>query len=126
VKYIREAMLVIKSNQQPLVAELKAIETKLRKISDKLNGDGIKGRLDIDEPPSINSRLFSAIYDGYGTTSDPTTTMKEQLQIAGDEFAEVFTQLKDVYEKDIKALEQKLEAAGAPYTPGRMPDWKKN
>jgi photosystem II stability/assembly factor-like uncharacterized protein len=126
VKYMREAMLVIKSNQQPLVADLKAIEAKLRKISDKLNGDGIKGRLDIDEPPSINSRLFSAIYDGYGTTSDPTTTMKEQLQIAGDEFAEVFTQLKDVYEKDIKALEQKLEAAGAPYTPGRMPDWKKN
>ena len=126
VKYIREALLVIKSNQQPLVADLKAIEAKLRKISDKMNGDGIKGRLDIDGPPSINSRFFSAIYDGYGTTSDPTTTMKEQLQIAGEEYEEVIAQLKDVYEKDIRALEQKLEAAGAPYTPGRMPDWKKN
>jgi hypothetical protein len=27
---------------------------------------------------------------------------------------------------DVKALEQKLEAAGAPYTPGRIPDLKKN
>jgi photosystem II stability/assembly factor-like uncharacterized protein len=126
VKYIREALMVIKTNQQPLVTELKSVEIKLRSISDKMNGDGVAGRLDIDTPPSITSRLFSAIYDGYSTTSDPTTTMKEQLQIAGDEFAEVFTQLKDVWEKDIRAIEQKLEAAGAPYTPGRMPEWKKN
>jgi photosystem II stability/assembly factor-like uncharacterized protein len=126
VRYIREALLVIRTNQQPLVNDLKGIEAKLRAISDKMNGDGIAGRLDIDTPPSITSRLFSAIYDGYSTTSDPTSTMKEQLQIAGDEFAEVFGQLKEVWEKDIKALEQKLEAAGAPYTPGRVPDWKKN
>jgi hypothetical protein len=77
-------------------------------------------------PPSISSRLFSAVYDGYSTTSDPTTTMKEQLQIAGDEFDVVLMDLKNIINTDIKALEQKLEAAGAPYTPGRLPEWKKN
>jgi photosystem II stability/assembly factor-like uncharacterized protein len=126
IKYIREALMVIKVNQQALVTDLKSIEVKLRVINDKMFGDGVANQLDINKPPSINSRLFSAIFDGSGTTSDPTTTMKEQLQIAGDEFGEVFTHLKDVYEKDIKAIEQKLEAAGAPYTPGRMPEWKKN
>ena len=29
-------------------------------------------------------------------------------------------------EKDIKAMEAKLEAAGAPYTPGRMIDYSNN
>ena len=27
-------------------------------------------------------------------------------------------------EKDLKQLEDKLEAAGAPWTPGRIPDWE--
>jgi len=31
-----------------------------------------------------------------------------------------------VVNTDLRNLEQKLEAAGAPYTPGRMPEWKKN
>lgn len=126
VKHMREALVIITINQQPMVNDLKSIETKLRDIADKLNGDRVANQLDIDKPPSISSRLFSAIYDGFGSTSDPTTTMKEQLQIAGDEFGDVLNSLRSVFEKDIKALEQKLEAAGAPYTPGRMPEWKKN
>ena len=91
-----------------------------------MNGDQIANRLDIDTPASITSRLFSAVYDGYNTTSDPTTTMKEQLQIAADEFEPLLVELKTVVTGDIRALEQKLEAAGAPYTPGRIPELKKN
>jgi CII-binding regulator of phage lambda lysogenization HflD len=125
VRHIREALLVIKTDQQTLTTELKSIEGKLRVIASKLNGDRVARQLDIDRPPSINSRLFSAIYDGYSTTSDPTSTMKEQLDIAGEEFSGVLSQLKNVFEQDIKSIEQKLEVAGAPYTPGRMPDWKK-
>jgi photosystem II stability/assembly factor-like uncharacterized protein len=126
VKYIREALLVIKSNEQSLANELKVIENKFRAISEKLNGDPAANQLDIDKPPSINSRLFNAIYDGYSSTSDPTSTMKEQIQIAGDEFGEVLIALKEVFEKDIRSIEQKLEAVQAPYTPGRMPEWKKD
>jgi hypothetical protein len=52
--------------------------------------------------------------------------MKEQLQIAGDEFESLLSELKSVINTEIKSLEQKLEAAGAPYTPGRLPEYKKN
>ena len=33
--------------------------------------------------------------------------------------------LRKLLETDIKALEKQLDAAGAPPTPGRLPDWKK-
>jgi hypothetical protein len=33
--------------------------------------------------------------------------------------------LRKLVESDMKALEKQLDAAGAPYTPGRLPDWKK-
>jgi len=125
VKYLREAIFSVAKPNQDFVADVRSLESKLKKLSDRLSGDGVKGRLDIDEPPSISQRLNSAIGDGNGTTSDPTTTMKEQLQIAGEEFEKALADLRAIVDKDVKTLEQKLEAAGAPYTPGRMPELKK-
>ncbi len=125
-RYMKEAVQSIAKPNQDFVKDVLAIEDKLRSIQKKMNGDRVADRLDIDTPPGLSSRLFSAIYDGYGTTSDPTSTMKEQLQIASEEFEGVLSELKTVINTDIKTLEQKLEAAGAPYTPGRLPEYKKN
>lgn len=126
VKYLREAIFSVAKPNQDFIVDVKNLEVKLKALSDRLNGDGVAGRLDIDKPPSISSRLNSAIYDGYGTTSDPTATMKEQLQIAGEEFEKLLADLKNIVNNDVKTLEQKLEVAGAPYTPGRMPELKKS
>ena len=48
----------------------------------------------------------------------------EQYQIACDELAVQIPKLRKLVETDIKALEKQLDAAGAPPTPGRLPDWK--
>lgn len=125
VKYLREAIFKVGKPQQDFVSDLRTIEARLKEVSIQFYGDGTASRLDIDTPPSLMNRLFGAVYDGYGSTADPTSTMKDQLQMAGDEFEGALNALKAV-QGDIKALEQKLEAAGAPYTPGRMPEWKKN
>lgn len=126
VKHMKEAVFSVARPNQDFVNDVKSVEAKLKAVSEKMGGDGVANRLDIDKPLPISSRLFSAIYDGYGSTSDPTTTMKDQLRIAGEEFEVALAELKTVVNTDVKALEQKLEAAGAPYTPGRQPDWKKN
>ncbi|NJN42493.1 MAG: glycosyl hydrolase [Flammeovirgaceae bacterium] len=126
IKHLKEAMNSISTPHTEFLNDFKNIEAKLNDIQIKLSGDRTANQLDLDTTPSINSRLFSAIYDGYGTTGDPTTTMKTQLQIAGEEFEVVLATLKSTVEVDLKNLETKLEAAGAPFTPGRLPDWKKN
>lgn len=125
IRHMKEALMSIARPNQEFVTDVLSLEDKMRAIQLKMNGDNVAGRLDIDTPPSIQGRLFGAIYSGYGSTSDPTTTMKDQLQIASDEFEGVLNDLKAVINNDIKALEQKLEAAGAPYTPGRVPEIKK-
>ena len=48
-----------------------------------------------------------------------------QYQIASDELAVEIPKLRKLLETDIRALEKQLDAAGAPATPGRLPDWKK-
>ena len=123
---MKEAVFSVAKPNQDFAKDVLALEGKLRAVQKKMNGDRVANQLDVDLPPSISSRLNSAIYDGYSTTSDPTSTMKEQLQIASEEFEVAFNELKNIINTDLKALEQKLEAAGAPYTPGRMPEWKKN
>lgn len=125
-KYLKAAILSVSQPNQNFIADVLSLEKKLADIQDKLTGDRVADRLDIDRIPSVTDRLFNTIFSQTGSTSDPTTTMKDQLQLASEEFEEVLNKLKVVIDKDIPALEQKLEAAGAPYTPGRLPDYRKN
>ena len=126
LKYLKESLFSISKPTQEFTKEILDLEEKLRSIQRKMNGDRVADRLDLDIPPGISARLSSAIYDGYNSTSDPTFTMKEQLQIAQEEFDGLLNDLKNLIQTDLKLLEQKLEAAGAPYTPGRLPEFKKN
>ncbi|MEQ8423627.1 MAG: hypothetical protein RIA63_02890, partial [Cyclobacteriaceae bacterium] len=126
VRFLKEAVFSVPQPNQNFVNDIKAVENKLRDLQDRLFGDQVADQLDIDRVPSINNRLFNAIYSGMGTTSEPTTTMKNQIQLAGEEYETLNGELKKVVETDIPAIENKLEAAGAPYTPGRLPSWKKN
>lgn len=126
IKHLREAVFSVAKPNQDFVQDIMKLEQQYRMIQQKFNGDAVANRLDIDQLPSISNRLFGLIYDGYSSTSDPTTTMKDQLQLAGEEFEIALRELKDLLTVKVSSLEQKLEAAGAPYTPGRIPDWKKN
>jgi photosystem II stability/assembly factor-like uncharacterized protein len=126
LKYMKEAVFSISTHHDQLASELKALEIKLGSIQERLNGDRVAGQLDIDKPPSINSRLNSVIYSGNSTTSDPTTTMKDQLAIVKEEYVVVLSELRSVIQNDMKKLEDKLEESGAPYTPGRIPLMKDN
>ena len=45
----------------------------------------------------------------------------QALAIATQEFAAVREKLRALVDVDLKALEQALDEAGAPWTPGRLP-----
>lgn len=47
-----------------------------------------------------------------------------QYNAAAQDFEGVLTQLRQLVEVDLSRLEKQLEAAGAPWTPGRIPEWK--
>ena len=62
---------------------------------------------------------------GYSrSTSEPTKTMEEGYEIIKTEFELIYNKLKDLIETDLKNLEYKMEEIGAPWTPGRLPDWE--
>ena len=75
------------------------------------------------QPPTIGQRMFVAMIGTGRSTYGPTPTHVRSLEIAESEFTEVRTELERLVEQRIPALEQALEDAGAPWTPGAsIPD----
>ena len=59
----------------------------------------------------------------WSSTSAPTQTSRDDYTIAAEEFAPVLEKLRQA-DKDLASLESRMEAAGAPWTPGRVPTWR--
>jgi hypothetical protein len=53
----------------------------------------------------------------------PTQSHMNSYNIAASEFGEQLSKLRALVEVDLAKLEKELEAAGAPWTPGRVPEW---
>ncbi len=104
---------------QKLVEDAGALETKINEIINALRG----GRENSDiPPPSINSRV-SNIADTIRLSSvRPTQTQLDQYNFAVSQFNPVLARLKSLIELEIPNLEKALNDAGAPLTPGRLPE----
>ncbi len=100
-----------------------ALQRDLDGINLALSGDRVWRSHQEGVPASISERIQAAGSSGRGT-GHPTKTAMEQYQIGSDELAVQIPKLKKLIETDIKNLEKQLDAAGAPPTPGRLPDWK--
>ena len=72
------------------------------------------------------SRIRQIVRGHWSSTSAPTATHRRNYEIAAAEFSEMLDELRVLVESDLVALEEKLEAAGAPWTPGRaIPRWQR-
>ena len=100
------------------------LQRDLDAINLALTGDRIWRATTRARPPRSPNTCRPPAAPTRGTTGRPTKTAMEQYQIASDELAVQIPKMRKLIETDIKNLEKQLDAAGAPPTPGRLPDWK--
>ncbi len=105
--------------------DARAAEGRLRAITRALRGDTVLRERNEATPESISERVAFAVSSLRQTTGRPTQLAIETYQAASDELAVEIPKLRHLIETEIRALEKQLDAAGAPPTPGRLPDWKK-
>jgi hypothetical protein len=120
---IKRAIDAVPSLSPKLHETALALQRDLDAINLALSGDRIWRSHNEGVPASISERIQAAASSGRGT-GHPTKTSMEQYQIGSDELALQIPKLKKLIDTDIKNLEKQLDAAGAPPTPGRLPDWK--
>jgi len=124
ITHYKVALKSVTVPHKELFSQITDLEKKLAEFQRQMFGDRTLSQLDLDTEPAIARRINSVIYEQWGSTSAPTQTQKDSYQIVLDEFAPIYQALKKIIEEDIKNIEKKLDEAGAPYTPGRLPDWK--
>ncbi|MGE5814387.1 MAG: glycosyl hydrolase, partial [Acidobacteriota bacterium] len=121
---IRRALMLTPSADQKLLEQVRDLDNRLRDIQVAFSGDQVVGRYNEPTPPSIVERVQNVV-GGWSATGAATATQRQGYQAAADAFAPVLEKLRTLVETDIKALDEKLESIGAPYTPGRVPKWSK-
>ena len=105
--------------------ETRNLEKRLGEINRALRGDAVMRAPNEPTRASISARLTAVAGSLRQTTGRPTRAAMENYQIASAELAAEIPKLRRLVETDIRALEKQLDTAGAPPTPGRLPDWKK-
>jgi photosystem II stability/assembly factor-like uncharacterized protein len=120
VQYLRRALDEIAGPDPGLVAEVNRIDTALRNIDDEINGDPILRRANEPNMPSLLDRVNTAV-NGLTTTAAPTATHREALTLARQQVTPLLDKLRKLIETDLVAVEKRMEALGAPWTPGRVP-----
>ncbi len=107
-----------------LGVRLRAIETQLKDLQISLSGDAVLARRGEPTPPSIVDRINQVVYGHWYSSADATATHRQNYQIAAQQFAPLLVRLRSLVLNDLASLESEADAAGAPWTPGRVPDWK--
>ena len=118
LKYYQAALRLV--DRPELGEKVAALEEKLKAIRIQLYGDPIKRQLEIDEAPALSRRINTAIYTGMSSLSDPTKTSAMVKAIAEEQLGPVLKSLRDIMETDIPAIDEALDGARAPWTPGRV------
>jgi len=125
IKLINTALQNTPSTAYSMMKQADSIEVQTAEIIRQLTGDKSLINRNINVPPSIVDRVQGIIGDEWQSTSAPTQTDMNAYKNAGELFSPLLSKLKDLINVDLKNLENEMEAAGSPWTPGRIPDWKK-
>ena len=103
--------------------ELHDLKQRAAGLEDAFSGDQTRRGRSEPSPPGISRRVNGIVRGHWSTTGPPTETHREAYAIAAGQFAVALGQLRNVA-GDLAVLEDRAEAAGAPWTPGRLPTWK--
>src|SRR5580700_5603449 len=124
LKAIREALRETPAVEKQLGAVADSIEQREREIRRALRGDVEMAKRSENVPSSISQRVSSVMEGERFSLARPTQSHRDSYNIAASEFTEQLARLRALVEVDLAKLEKEMEAAGAPWTPGRVPEWR--
>ncbi len=101
-----------------------SIKKELDAFNRELNGNPLLAQYEGATPTSLKDRIDLITSSLWTTTSAPTSTFIKSYDVAADQFGGLLTTLKSI-DNEVKTVESKLNKYGAPYTPGRFPEWEK-
>jgi hypothetical protein len=126
-QYVKQAINNTPDAPAAMMAKATEIELQLDDIRWAFDGESPKASREENwpAPPAIGDRIGALVYSHWGSTSRVSETQMQMYDILAEEFPPILEQLKKISEVELKGLEAELDAIGAPWTPGRIPEWSK-
>jgi photosystem II stability/assembly factor-like uncharacterized protein len=103
--------------------QVRTLEKRARDVLRALRGDLALRRRNENTPPSVAERVENIVDEERFSLGRPTGTQREAYAVASREFGQELAKLRTLIDVDLRELEKALDAAGAPWTPGRLPKW---
>jgi photosystem II stability/assembly factor-like uncharacterized protein len=121
---IKRALAETPAAGDKLLDDVAALDKRTNEILRALRGDNALRARNINLPPSIGERVGDIVGSQRMSTARPNQSQMNQYSAAAQDFENTLGQLRQLIEGDLARLEKQMEAAGAPWTPGRIPEWK--
>jgi len=124
IQAVKRALLETPVAASTLIPRTNEIEAANNKVLRMLTGDQALQARNEPLPPSIQNRVFQIMDEESTSSSPPTSTHIESFKIASQQLSQQLGVLRKLIDLDLASLEKDMEAAGAPWTPGRIPTWE--
>lgn len=125
VRHAKQAAQRTMGPTAELMSEIENVEAQLDEILWKFNGQEPKASPEENWPavPSINDRLRSIIWVHWRSTSAVTQSQIDIFEILKEEVPPIIEEMRTIQNVSIPEIEKELDRMGAPFTPGRVPEW---
>ena len=120
---IRQSLRDTPGDMSSLVSRTDDIQNRLRDIMRAMRGDTVLRHRQENTLVAINDRINQVEDEERFSTGRPTQTHIDSYNVAAQQFGEQLSKLRQLLEADLKKLEDDMEKAGAPWTPGHVPEW---
>lgn len=114
ISNMNKALLDMPTNISSLSKEIFEVSRKITEVKIKLFGDNSRTRREFETAPSISDRIGTIVGAVWNSTSEIPKTYTDSYQVATKQFQSVKPTIESL-DKDIKALEEKMERMGSPY-----------
>jgi photosystem II stability/assembly factor-like uncharacterized protein len=109
------------SNEEQAQA-LRALNTRMQDLKVRFSGDTTVSRRAEPVPMSLNGRMYSIVGGHWDSQSGVTGNYRDSYEIAEQQFRQAVGELQAIA-SELVNIEATLQSEGAPWTPGRIPEW---
>jgi septal ring factor EnvC (AmiA/AmiB activator) len=125
IALMKKAMNEMQAPSAGLSRAVDTLEANLREVTRVLKGDRTLTSRNEPEVQSIVDLVNGIVDDQWQSSGAPTQTQRDAYERAADEFAPLLANLHTLVDTNLKGIENRMEGLGAPWTPGRVPEWRK-
>ncbi|MDX2416511.1 MAG: hypothetical protein QNK19_03515 [Xanthomonadales bacterium] len=122
IDHLLKAAADTPSSNEEQAQALRALNTRMQALKVRFSGDSTISSRAEPMPMSITGRINTIVGGHWDSQSAVTGNYRDSYQVAEQQFRQALDELRAIA-VDLATIEAALQAEGAPWTPGRIPDW---